>query len=62
MVTKEKNCLGRCPKCNSDKLDYGMPESDNEHIYYPFTCKKCKTQGKEYYEVEYWATLYEVPA
>jgi len=51
-------CQGKCPKCSCDDLDYEPAEFDAVgDMFYEFTCKKCRAQGKEYYTVEYSETL-----
>lgn len=46
---------GECPKCGSTDLDYGSREGGvgGDTFYYPFTCKTCKFEGKEWYEANF---------
>ncbi|RLI63949.1 MAG: hypothetical protein DRO67_04910 [Candidatus Asgardarchaeum californiense] len=47
---------GKCPKCDSDDLDYKAIESCNSDVasmYYPFTCNSCGFEGKEHYNLHF---------
>ena len=43
---------GKCPKCGSEDLDYGVLEPEGQDIFYPVTCK-CGFKGKEYYKLTF---------
>ena len=43
--------IGRCPKCNSENLDYGDVIPESGAIYYPWECGRCKSTGKEWYNL-----------
>jgi len=58
MINKE--CMGKCPNCDSDDLDYGSLELESingEAVYYEFTCNKCGKSGKEWYNLEYTESI-----
>ncbi len=58
-MENSSECRGKCPKCESENLEYGALElEDSDMIYYPFTCPDCKTTGKEWYSIEYTETTY----
>jgi len=44
---------GRCPKCGNTDLDYGASELECNQIFYPFSCKYCKFEGKEWYILKF---------
>ena len=44
---------GYCPKCNTRIEDYGVLEVQDGCIYYPFTCKKCGFEGREWYDLTF---------
>lgn len=44
--------MGKCPKCGGE-LIYGSLSSEDDCIYYEWTCDKCKTKGKEYYNIDF---------
>jgi len=44
---------GKCPKCESDDLDYGSLEPVDEGLYYPYTCNGCGFEGKEWYNLHF---------
>ncbi len=43
---------GKCPKCESEDLYYGIANID-EGLDYPFTCNECGFQGTEVYGVKF---------
>ena len=57
MITQE--CIGRCPQCGSEDIDYGAIVPEGEMIYYPATCMDCKVEFKEWYNVNYNETTME---
>lgn len=52
-VTKE--CVGHCPACDSEDLEYGLkaPFDEGDFRYYPFTCNQCGASGEECFELTY---------
>jgi hypothetical protein len=43
-----------CPKCGSEDLAYGVAElMDSPYIYYPWKCRSCGAEGKEYGAIEF---------
>jgi hypothetical protein len=44
---------GDCPVCNGHELDYGALNPVGMSIGYPWTCKKCKSTGTEWYTVTF---------
>ena len=57
MITQE--CIGKCPQCGSEDIDYGAIVPEGEMIYYPATCMDCKVEFKEWYNVNYNETTME---
>jgi len=57
LVEKEEHiCKGKCPKCGSENLKYDAWELESiigDSLYYPFTCKDCGCEGKEWYDMNY---------
>jgi hypothetical protein len=57
MIAKEAKCdaitdeAGKCPVCGCKELDYGDSEIENESYVYDWTCKQCKTSGREYHNL-----------
>ena len=44
----------KCPKCDSEKLEYGvMEQTGMGNIYYPVECKECGFEGKQWYDVTF---------
>jgi len=54
-----KECIGICPYCKSEDLDYqdGYPEDD--WYIYNFICLECNQEGKEVYRLIYLQTEYK---
>jgi hypothetical protein len=48
-----KNCEGLCAKCGSYDVDFYTAISQDNQISYPYSCKNCGHQGKEWYELTY---------
>ena len=42
-----KHIPGRCPKCNSENIEYGNSEHYDNSVGYQFQCLDCKFQGEE---------------
>ena len=50
----KSNKQGQCPYCNSNKLEYGVIERQEDGLaYYPWTCKNCGHSGEEWYELKF---------
>lgn len=48
------NSQGQCPYCNSNDLDYGaMEPEDDGLVYYPWKCNCCGGEGEEWYELNF---------
>ena len=45
--------IGKCPKCDSEIIQYGEMENADSCIYYPFTCNVCKFEGREWYDLAF---------
>lgn len=45
--TKEESEEGCCPKCGNEDLEYDSSEIEDNIVNYPWSCKKCKAQGRE---------------
>ena len=55
-----KNIIGeenKCPKCNSEDLDYQSSDVNEEGISYPYTCNGCGFEGMEWYDVKFSSHL-----
>ena len=57
---KFKECLGECPYCGSNNLDYGTSEILDDTLRYPATCLDCGESFDEDYAIEYAETTYLV--
>ena len=53
MDTKKQIAQGVCPKCSSNRLEYGVSEMLDSGIRYPYICLDCKFIGNEYYELTF---------
>lgn len=43
-----------CPKCGSERLEYGACEHTGMgQLYYPVECKECGYTGKQWYNLEF---------
>ena len=54
-----EECLGKCPNCGSENLNYETCVNDGEQLYYPFFCDDCDCTGKEIYNVDYAITVWD---
>ena len=50
----EEYCPGRCPKCESDNIEYFGSEPDGNDLVYEAHCEDCSIDFHEYYKVEYY--------
>lgn len=44
---------GECPNCGSYNLDYGVMELVDQECFYPYRCKSCGFEGKEWYALKF---------
>lgn len=49
---KEVDGVGCCPFCGSENLEYGEVEFECDSLYYPFKCRDCGAEGREWHSVE----------
>ena len=54
---ESKECVGKCPKCNSGNVKYGNVIEVDESVYYPLKCQACGAEAREYYFLEYSETV-----
>ena len=47
------NTLGVCPYCNSESIDYGAVRFENNSLYFPCTCMKCKKYFEEWNNITF---------
>jgi len=59
MSTQTKECIGECPYCGSDNVDYHQSETDENYITYPATCLDCKKPFEELYAITYSFTEFK---
>ena len=48
-----KECMGECPICGSDNIEYGDHELTGDSIGYEFTCNDCGAESIEWFDVVY---------
>ena len=61
---KIKKCLGECPGCGSENLEYNAVQNDyslSGYKVYPGKCLDCNTKFKEKYAITYSFTEFEEP-
>jgi transcription elongation factor Elf1 len=58
-ITKKK-CEGKCPKCNSEGLSYGISEIVDSDLRYPVQCLSCDLNFVEWHKVKYDESSYEI--
>ena len=44
---------GRCPKCDSDNLEYSTSGLQDTQLYYPVECKDCGFVGREWHNLKF---------
>lgn len=44
---------GKCPKCDSEDIDYGISLLEGDSMGYSVQCNECKTKFIEWYTLEY---------
>lgn len=53
MATPKKQEQGYCPVCGKELENYGTIVPESNSIGYPWQCKKCGSQGTEWYNIEF---------
>lgn len=53
-----KECVGHCPKCDSENLNYETNINDGDSVVYPFVCDDCGCEGREAYNIQYNETWF----
>jgi len=54
----EQNCKDKCPKCNSDNLNYYDTEIQDNFIIYTIICDDCDLEFQEEYKLIYNTSYY----
>ena len=57
-TTKSKQCLGLCPVCGSDNIDYAPSEILDNTLRYRAECGNCNQDFCEDYDITYAETNY----
>ena len=57
-TTASKECLGECPYCGSENIDYACSQILDETLRYPGTCDDCGGEFNEDYDIIYGETNY----
>jgi len=55
---KTKECLGKCPYCGSESIDYAAFQITDDTLRYPAECLGCGAKFSEDYAIEYAETVY----
>lgn len=58
VITETKECLGQCPYCGSENIDYACSEILDTTLRYPGTCEDCNGEFYEDYNIVYSETSY----
>lgn len=61
ITTDTKECLGKCPYCGSESIDYACSEILDNTLRYPGTCEICGGEFNEDYNIVYSETSYALP-
>ena len=61
ITTETKECLGQCPYCGNENIDYGGSEILDSTLRYSATCEGCNGEFYEDYNVVYCETSYALP-
>jgi transcriptional regulator NrdR family protein len=59
MSEKNKICLGLCPHCNSEDIEYYDSELDGDGVIYKGSCNSCEGTFVEEFDLHYIRTSYE---
>ena len=54
----DKECMGNCPFCGSQNIDYGTSNVLDETLIYPAICENCNKYFEEHYAIVYDQTHY----
>lgn len=54
----EKECLGLCPKCGSENINWYDSELQNNFVIYNAQCDDCNCEFSEEYKLVYNITTY----
>ena len=52
-IIHNEYCAGKCPKCDSDNIEYFGSEMYDEQLVYNSHCEDCNLDFHEYYDVKY---------
>lgn len=61
ITTETKECLGKCPYCGSENVNYATCEVLDETLRCPATCGNCNGEFDEDYNIVYCETSYVLP-
>lgn len=48
---------GKCPKCNTGNIQYGLFNMLDDGGYYEYHCPDCGSDGREWYKMTYLETI-----
>lgn len=51
-----KERQGKCPKCESENIEWGSTNIDGDSLGYEFVCNNCGCQATEWYTLNYAET------
>jgi predicted Zn-ribbon and HTH transcriptional regulator len=57
-IQYEEFCQGRCPKCDSENINYGTSEPIDSLLVYNAKCDDCGCEFTEEYRTEYQVSVY----
>jgi transcription elongation factor Elf1 len=49
----KSNDQGQCPLCDSESIEYGSSEVEDDGMSYEWTCENCGATGKEWYSLQF---------
>ena len=55
---RTKECLGQCPYCGSENINYEASYIIDDTLRYPAECEDCESNFDEDYAIEYAETTY----
>lgn len=59
MKTIEKKCAGKCPKCNSENINWHDSELQDMSVFYNAICDDCGCEFTEHHTLQYEITQSE---